>query len=291
VIFFFEKSSTLLVPSQQNHQRKQTIIEEGFFLFSDFKYALSFSHHFIKRVLVRYIFVFGEDSPIAPSITKIDNLVPIEKKRPNTVKFLKDSKHWRNLLENVVSLDLEGIKAVANKVKDIIVPRDPPKSCCICEPANSIILMVQSQNYLKFTIYAGVLRDYSNFLNFEKTKDLFKVPKFIEIVADALSAYDIVYNDVDIKRDLFKYKKSIGDVVEPLSIALKEFINTNWNREFYEKLLKAADNQEYDGNSMFWFQIAAAAIILLIAGGAIYLQLTRRRRLQAMNRFMQGNQT
>jgi hypothetical protein len=219
-------------------------------------------------------FVFGEDSPIATYVDQIDNRISYTQKRSNTVKFLKDSKHWKNLLENAVSLDLEGTKAVVNEVNEIIVPDRNPKSKCICEPPNR----KHGGHRTKFLEEASILNNMRDLLGKDETKDQFKVLEYVEQVAKALGAYDFVYCDPS-EQELVT-KKSIGDVAESLSIALKLFKSGQWDKLFYEKLIKAAENKPE--SDRFWYYFAAFVAVLLVAGVAIFLILFRRKR-QASN--------
>src|SRR5205823_1748966 len=59
-------------------------------------------------------------SPIAADVDTIDGLIQENKKRKNTVKFLKDPKNWTNLLEKAAILDTAGIIAVEKEVLDIL---------------------------------------------------------------------------------------------------------------------------------------------------------------------------
>jgi hypothetical protein len=229
--------------------------------------------------------VLGKDSAIATYVDEINKLIPDNKKKLNTVKFLKDSDNWSKL-EKAVSTDPEGTFKVVMKFL-YLLPVGVDKSNSMFEgsspPFKHQSAIQFGENFLLFletgkpliklvSETEGVLK--------KETMDHFKPVDFVEQLAKTLTAYDVVYKNPAAKKE-FKNPKPIGDVVPQLSLALKEFTSTKWDKEFYEKLTKAADDKPYETNPL-WYGVAAVIIILLIAGLAIFLVLTRRKR-QASN--------
>jgi hypothetical protein len=248
-----------------------------------------------------FIFVFfsnsvlGKDSAIATYVEEINNLIPDGKKKLNTVKFLKDSDNW-GILEKAASTDPEGTFAVSYKIlglllKDGIGLFDQCPYTCkdpiakqfdeIMEAFGGTVKHVMLSETGKATV-----------LN-KETVDQFKPEDFVKLLAKALTAFDLVYKTPSAKEE-FTNPRPIEVVVPKLSLALKEFTSTKWEKEFYEKLTKAADDKPYetdkpdkagkqdklenpDKQNLFGYGVAIFVIILLIGGPAIFLVLRRKR--------------
>jgi hypothetical protein len=202
--------------------------------------------HFILSVAFLWVlpfsyFVIGDDSPIAAYVDKINLLVSLDKQQPHTVKFLKDLKNWTGLLENAVSIDREGVKEVVKEINRILSPVGPD-SICEFSPGAKFVSQTPIEIYkFETTILNGFLHNLD-----EDSKVPFKFTDYIEFLIDPLTHYDAAYKDKSFDA-LFKFKKPIGDVAKPLSLAMKKFSSAKWEKEFYEKMKKAAENESSEG--------------------------------------------
>ena len=225
---------------------------------------------FVMNVLLLLIFSFliyltlADDSPIAVHVNKIHQRIPDDKKREYTVKFLNDPKHWKGLLEKAAVKDWAGLNAVYNAIgevfKDMVYPT--------------------IQTTPKFNDYKKQTKKFKKFINnasTEKNKDKLSIEKYVGIWVDQLVAFDDVMK-LPNTDERFTKVKPLGDLAEPLSLALKKLNPGNWDKDFYDKLVKAAENKYYGGYLLYI--LLAVGIVLLVIGVTVFLILRRKKKIQ-----------
>jgi hypothetical protein len=214
-------------------------------------------------------------------VDEIDGLIPEGEKKPFTVKFLKDADNWSKL-EKAVSLDPEGVYSVLANIILILWQNSPDDTRCLFRSKKTNVVHPDS---VKFINAAQLLLNSMNPI-FKKDKEgnfslntetmhQFKPVDLVKNLAKTLSAYDVVYKNPAAVKE-FAVAQPIGDVVPRLSYVLKEFNSDKWDKEFYDRLKIAANNNQVDP---FWYSFGIVIIIVFIVGLAIFL--VRRRRHQA----------
>jgi hypothetical protein len=218
-------------------------------------------------------FTLAQVSPIAGHVERIHQIIPKESQRENTVKFLKDPKVWENLKDALVK-DLAGLEKIGRALNEIIYELLPPDR--------------DDPKYVALGRSLKLLKEYLNTLGTNKKS--FSIEKAIGLFADLLEDY---VKAPKLPRANYPDKKELGDVAEPLSLTLKKLNPKIWDKEFYGKLLKAADNQKYNddddnNNNGNWKEylphiFLAVGIALIVAGVVVFVILRRKGQIKALN--------
>jgi hypothetical protein len=225
---------------------------------------MNFSH-----LLLIYYFSISlavDVSPIAGHVDRIHQRIPEGKKRENTVKFLKDPKHWKDLLEKAAVKDFAGVEAVHNAVAKVL--DDPPLE----EP------IVKRSTGHELDRASLKLRTFTNDLLVETKKDKIKIEEYVGLWADLLLAYDDVMKESNAENRC-KNGKPLGDLVEGFSLALKKLNPNKWDKDFYDKLVKAAENKYYGGYLLF-ILLGVGIGLLVTIGIIVFFILRRKKKIQ-----------
>jgi hypothetical protein len=239
---------------------------------------------FFIAILYLASVVLADFSPIAPVVIKIHQLLPKEKQRVNTVKFLIDPEIWNKYLRDVAITDFDRAKEILDAVGDILYVEEMEDPKFSSDNLTNLLLKNREGNK-----YVD-----ANFT--KKNIDKFNMKTAIEHLAEGIIAYDKVMSDDDVKKR-FKEGKPLGDLAEALSLTLTKLNPNNWDKEFYAKLTKAAKNEKdedgtktvksekseksekYDegwGKNLLWI-LLAIVVGLIIIGVVIFFILRRRK--------------
>jgi hypothetical protein len=203
-------------------------------------------------------FVFADDSPIAVYVDRLNERIPEEKQQEKVVWFLKDIDIWNKYLKDAAKNDLAGLKAVYDAFGKPF-GFDPPDNKGATNKKR-LVFIEKNSEAIKFcdAVIAGEEND---------------IKIFVQYLVEVLEAYDDVMKDPEPKNRL-KNAKQLGDTVDDLCLALKELKAENWDKEFYDKLVKAVEKEKdksgegfkgVDGDwKKYWPHILLAVAITVV---------------------------
>jgi hypothetical protein len=159
------------------------------------------------------------DLPIATVVDEIDKLIPNDRKKNFIVKFFKDPKNLE-ILNKAVKNDFENVQSAFIEIWNtcFVFSCDAP-----CD--ESIIMEIRNER-LGF---------------YDECTEEFTLENYIR----DLAAYLQIYNDFYKKGYIKENGKTIGEMVDPMIKSLKELNQENWDKEFFAKLQKAFNNEDY----------------------------------------------
>ena len=178
--------------------------------------------------------------PIALDIERINNLVPLEKKRKTIFEFLMDPKNLSDL-EALTKQNIPGTKAVLAEVFNLLVPGHDSCVYKLRGALNHDIVELRNLD-LKMADLKKYLIEYFTWI--------VEIEKRVGHIANFLEAY----KKVDEKDEKFKnlhFSKfiSIGDFAKLLSEALLKLLPEKWEEKvgkdsFYGRLNEAIDKDD-----------------------------------------------
>jgi hypothetical protein len=224
--------------------------------------------NFPHLLLIYYFSVSlaADVSPIAGHVERIHRRIPDEKKREYTVKFLKDPKHWKDLLEKAAVKDFAGLDAVHTAIVKVLTDLN------LEDPS------VEKPTFDELKKVNTKVKTFKNDLFVETKKDKIKIEEYVGLLADYILAYDDVMKEPDADSRLGN-GKPLGDLVEGFSLALKKLNPGNWDKDFYDKLVKAAENKYYGGYLLF-ILLGVGIGLLVTIGIIVFFILRRRKKIQ-----------
>ena len=178
-------------------------------------------------------------SPIAIDVYRINALIPNDKRRENTAKFLKDQENW-TILEAAAKEDITRTKAVLAEVFKLLIPGPLYEPNVLIELDKGFLQKLDSE-------MNQIIHTNSSF--FKKDCELeIKVGQIqvcVKRIANFLVAYKKVVEDKDLRELFFKKSIPIGDFAEPLSKALKNLVpDVPEEGSVYESLTNAIKDDD-----------------------------------------------